>query len=66
MTNNGGQLDKLDLLTDQIGHLTEVLTIGFQDIQTSMHEFCPDIHEIKALVQQQTEATKQQAEAISQ
>lgn len=49
---NGNQPDKLDILIDQVGRLTEVVTIGFQ--------------EIKAISQQQATSIGQQATSINQ
>jgi len=45
------QNQKIDLLTDQIGHLTEVVTTGFA--------------ELKALAQQQSETAKRQEQNIT-
>jgi methyl-accepting chemotaxis protein len=50
--DNGHQPDKLDILIDQVGRLTEVVTIGFQ--------------EIKAISQQQSTSIQQQATSINQ
>ncbi len=50
--DNRHQPDKLDILIDQVGRLTEVVTIGFQ--------------EIKAISQHQSTSIQQQATSINQ
>jgi hypothetical protein len=49
MSNNGD--NKLDVLIDQVGHLTEGLT-----------EFRADMVEIKTMIREQSEVSKRQAE----
>jgi hypothetical protein len=49
MSNNGD--NKLDVLIDQVGHLTEGLT-----------EFRADMAEIKTMIREQSEVSKRQAE----
>lgn len=49
--SNKQQNQKLDVLTDQIGYLTEVVTTGFA--------------ELKALAQQQSETAKRQEQNIT-
>jgi len=49
--SNQQQNQKIDLLTDQIGHLTEVVTTGFA--------------ELKELTQQQSDTAKRQEQNIT-
>jgi hypothetical protein len=49
MSNNGD--NKLDVLIDQVGHLTKGLT-----------EFRADMAEIKTMIREQSEVSKRQAE----
>lgn len=70
---------KLDLLTDQIGHLTEVVTTGFSEMKEGFSELKDSFSELKdgfselkdgfselrVLAQEQAKAAKDQAESIS-
>jgi hypothetical protein len=50
--------DRIDILIDQVGYLTEVITVGFQD-------FRAELAELKEITRQQAETAKQQAESVA-
>ncbi|MBC7970144.1 MAG: hypothetical protein H7Z11_08470 [Verrucomicrobia bacterium] len=52
------QNQKIDLLTDQIGHLTEVVTTGFAELKES-------VRQQSELAQQQSETAKRQEQNIT-
>ncbi|XGV94930.1 MAG: hypothetical protein ACAF41_19575 [Leptolyngbya sp. BL-A-14] len=70
------QNQKLDILTDQIGHFTEGLTelrmlaqeqtAQMQQQTAQMSHITDGLEELKALVQEQSATAKQQAEAAKQ
>ncbi|MCL6433322.1 MAG: hypothetical protein K6T90_03755 [Leptolyngbyaceae cyanobacterium HOT.MB2.61] len=51
--------DRIDILIDQVGYLTEVITVGFQD-------FRAELAELKEITRQQAETARQQAETAKQ
>jgi methyl-accepting chemotaxis protein len=56
--SNGNQPDRLDILIDQVGRLTEVVTTGFADLKEGMAD-------LKAITEQQAQVAKEQAENVS-
>ncbi|PSB29882.1 hypothetical protein [Stenomitos frigidus] len=57
MTDHNGDTDKLDILTEQIGHLTEAVTQLSITVNTGFTE-------LKVLVQKQSETADKQADTI--
>jgi methyl-accepting chemotaxis protein len=57
--SNGHQPEKIDVLIDQVGRLTEVVTIGFNEIKTGMAD-------LKATTERQAQVAEQQAETVRQ
>lgn len=63
------QNQKLDILTDQIGHFTEGLTelkVLVQEQSEQVGHITDGLTELKALVQEQSETAKQQAAIAKQ
>jgi methyl-accepting chemotaxis protein len=57
MTDDSEQPTSLDILIDQIGRLTEAVTVGFQDFRV-------ELAELTELTERQARVAEQQAEAI--
>jgi len=60
--SNSNLDEKIDILVDQVGRLTEGLTKFRLDMQHSITEFRADLAEIKAMVKDQSETSTRQAE----
>jgi hypothetical protein len=60
-----GSEDRIEILIDQVGRLTEVVMIGFQDVRDEFREMRTDLAEIKEITRQQSEVAKQQAESVT-
>jgi methyl-accepting chemotaxis protein len=56
--SNSHQSEKIDILIDQVGRLTEVVTIGFSEIKAGMAD-------LKATTERQAQVAEQQAETVS-
>lgn len=63
LPSNGAD-QKLDILIEQVGKLTEGLTEFKIEMQQSMTGFRADLGEIKALMHRQAEAMDKQSEAM--
>ena len=61
-----GSDDKIDILIDQVGRLTEVVMMGFQDMRAEFRDMRTELAEIKEITRQQAETAKQQAEVAKQ
>jgi methyl-accepting chemotaxis protein len=53
--------DRLDIMIDQIRRLTEVVTIGFQEMHEGFRDIKVDLSEVRKTVAEQAEVAKQQA-----
>jgi hypothetical protein len=52
----------MDVLIEQIGRLTEVVTVGFQDSQTETRDIKEGLTELKAMIERQSVVAERQAE----
>jgi len=55
--------NKVDILTEQVGRLTEGLTDFRMRMEASVEEFRSDLAEIKLTIKEQAEVSKRQAES---
>jgi methyl-accepting chemotaxis protein len=58
--------DRIEILIDQVGRLTEVVMIGFQDMRDESREMRSDLSEIKDITERQARAFERQAKAFEQ
>jgi predicted nucleic acid-binding protein len=65
--------DRMEIMIDQIGRLTEVVTIGFQemregfrDIKVDLSEVRQTMSEVRQTLREQSEVAKQQFEVAKQ
>ncbi|MGB8701001.1 MAG: hypothetical protein WCD18_16435 [Thermosynechococcaceae cyanobacterium] len=62
---NGTFAENLNVLTEQIGRLTEVVTVGFAEMKDGMTDLKDGMSELKAIVREQAETSKRQEHHIS-
>jgi hypothetical protein len=66
MTNPTPQPDRIEILTEQIGRLTEAVTIGFQDCRTDAEDIktvlTDGFADLKATIERQATVAERQAE----
>jgi len=65
MTNGNNGSDRLDLLIDQIGILTELVTTGFSELKTIAQAQQQDINRLVEVTDRQAKTVDKQADTVA-